>query len=258
MHNLLRAELFRVRKSFVYKLIVCAYLIYEICYNRNEVSNGILYTGISYTGIEWFSRMPAETSYIRFMWVFVAIVVAGDYGNRTYAASFLCGYPRKKVLAAKIVVFFMEMVPIMLIHIAAGTVIWTMRYGFGAEVSIDTAMTIVKSLLYCIFSLAVFGSTYIFLSVLAQNTIGAIGMSFGITQAIGILLGNLSGMIENPILRKPFEFVLRFSILTQLGELKGGTKVIPVPFWQTAFSSVIVTFFMFSMAIYIFNRQDMR
>jgi len=233
-------------------------MIYEIWYNRNEVSNGVLYTGIFYTGIEWFYRMPAETSYIRFMWFFVAIVVARDYGNRTYAESFLCGHSRKKVFGAKIIIFFIEMIPIMLIHIIAGTVIWTMQYGFGEEMNIDTIMIIMKSLLYCIFSLAVFGSTYILFAVLAKNTIGAIGMSFGITQVIGILLGNLSGIIENPVLRKPFEFMIRFSILTQLGELKGGTKVIHVPFWQTVFSSIIVTLFMLFVAAHIFDRQDMK
>lgn len=258
MHNLVRAEFFKLKKSFAYKLIICAYLFYEIWYNRNAVSNGILYTGISYTGIEWFYRMPAEASYIRFMWFFVAIVVAGDYVNRTYAESFLCGYPRKKVFGAKVIIFFIEMVPIMLIHIIVGTAIWTMHYGFGEEMNIETIMIIMKALLYCIFSLAVFGSTYILFAVFVKNAIGAIGLSFGITQMIGILLGNLSGIIENPVLRKPFEFMVRFSILTQLGELKGGTKVIHVPFWQTVLSSVIVTLLMIFLAVHTFDRQDMK
>ena len=61
------------------------------------------------------------------MWFFVAIVVAGDYVNRTYAESFLCGYPRKKALGAKVIIIFIEIIPIMLIHIMVGTVIWCVR-----------------------------------------------------------------------------------------------------------------------------------
>lgn len=59
MLNLIKAEFFKLRKSFAYKFMLGAYLLFEVRYNMNEVFNGILYTGVSHTGSEWFFQMPA-------------------------------------------------------------------------------------------------------------------------------------------------------------------------------------------------------
>lgn len=70
MLNLIKTEFFKLRKSFAYKFMLGTYLLFEVWYNMNEVSNGILYTGVSYTGSEWFFQMPpllyADTRVKRF------------------------------------------------------------------------------------------------------------------------------------------------------------------------------------------------
>ena len=62
-----------------------------------------------------------------FLFIYAADFAAGEYRNRTYAAGFLCGYPRKVLLWAKAVAYFTGLIPFLLIHAVTGTVMWTIQ-----------------------------------------------------------------------------------------------------------------------------------
>ena len=140
MGNLVKCEFFKLKKSLTYKLVLISFLVFEIIFIRNEITIGVLHTGVLYTGAEWFYRMPAQCSYYSgFVFIYVADFVAGEYRNRTYAAGFLCGHPRKVLLWAKAVAYFTGLIPILLIHAVTGTVMWTIQSGFGMGMGVELA-----------------------------------------------------------------------------------------------------------------------
>ncbi|MDE6608369.1 MAG: hypothetical protein K2K54_11545 [Lachnospiraceae bacterium] len=258
MHNLLKAEFFKLSKSFTYKLMIGMYLLFEIWDHMKAVTKDILYTGVSYTGSERFFIMPAGTSYIEFMWIYAAVFVAGDFTNRNYAVSVVCGYPRRNIFGAKAVVYFVGMLPVMLIHAVVGPTVWSMYYGWGREWGSGTVLFMLKPLAYYLCSFAVFGSTYFFFAMLAKNRIGAVAMNLFLTQGIGSVIGNALMLLEDSVIRRLFEFLIQFSILQQVWDLRRGEHEMIYSFRLTFISSVAVTILMMLMATYIFCKHDMK
>lgn len=112
MRNLIKAEFFKLKKSLSYKLILAGFFLTEILLVWNEISVGVNHTGVLYTGAQWIYRLPSQASYyVVFLFLFAADFVAGEFQNRTFAASFLCGYPRRTILWAKAAVYFTGLFP---------------------------------------------------------------------------------------------------------------------------------------------------
>ena len=79
MGNLIKCEFFKLKKSLTYKLVLISFLVFEIIFIRNEITIGVLHTGVLYTGAEWFYRMPAQDSnYIGFLFIYAADFAEGD------------------------------------------------------------------------------------------------------------------------------------------------------------------------------------
>ena len=65
MKNLIQAELFKLKKSTAYKVLLITYLIIEAVIQMNNISNSIAYPKYNptYTGIEWLLNLRQTLLY---------------------------------------------------------------------------------------------------------------------------------------------------------------------------------------------------
>lgn len=258
MGNLVKCEFFKLKKSLTYKLVLISFLIFEIIFIHNEISIGVLHTGVLYTGAEWLYRMPAQCSYyIGFLFIYAADFAAGEFRNRTYAAGFLCGYPRKVILWAKAVAYFTGLIPFLLIHAATGTVMWTIQSAFGMEMSVELAVLIGKALLYCIIGFAVIGCLGFLCTFIARNRIGSLSLCWAVVYILGVMAANAED-IKYPVISKVLVFIFRLTVFLQLGELNGVKNMKHIPLSVTFFSSLAWIALMLLSAKNLFEKRDLK
>ena len=256
MGHLIKAEFYKLRKSLSYKVLLAAFLVFEILFVRNEVTSGIRWTGIVYTGAEWLYRVPGQASYyVGFLYLFAADYVAGEFRNRTLVSGCLCGFLRRQVLYAKAAAYFAGILPFMLIHTVTGPVVWTMQFGFGMGFNVDTIMLVLSTLLYCTLGHLVFGGMGFLGALIARNRIGTVGLSLGVSQILGIVNANAS-LLENPVLTA----ILKLTIFFQLSEFLGNRPLIytHVPLWVMVLTSVIAVAFILLLAKVHFEKHDLK
>ena len=276
MHNLIKAEFYKLAKSPAYKWLLVTCLIFVFIFNRKQISDGMIYTGS-----EWLCMMLTRPNYIIWFSVFAAFYVAGEFTNRTIISSLLCGFSRGKIFWAKSAAFFVGILLIMLTYALTGTAFWSAQYGFGVKFSSSILAIIGKVLIYCLHSLFVFGSSYLLCAVFTRNMVATIGFSLGITQILGIVGGNIEFM-QNPVIRKILGFIYQGTVywqmswnnganpIWQLAELTGENMVwqvgelsksqpdIYIPIWLSVLTSLVVSAIMLAMAANVFKRQDLK
>lgn len=124
--------------------------------------------------------------------VFTAAFLCTEFSKRTFANAFLCGTSRRNVFFAKLAVYFLGLLVLILLPLFVSTSVATMRNGFGADWDV-LALEMTEKLLFYIchrFSMAAFS---ILAASIIQNPIGTLGISVA-----GIYLMSLSwNSVEN-------------------------------------------------------------
>ena len=141
--------------------------------------------------------------------VFTADFVCMEFSNRTFDNALLCGTSRKNVFLAKLMVYFPGLLILILVPLAAGTGVATLRNGFGADwnaVALEVESEFLAYILYR-FSMAAFA---ILVASIIQNPIGTLGISIA-----GIYLVTLNqSTIGNPDTPDMFiAFIIKMAIL---------------------------------------------
>lgn len=252
MRNLLKAEFYKLQKAFVYRMVLLTYFLYMFNQTFKEAASGI-----EYTGAEWFSKMHMHVPYVHCFIILSAFIVAGEFTDRTFLSGFLCGFSRGKVFLAKTTIYFMAILPVMLIHILTGMMIRTFLFGFGMNLNIDTVSYIVKMTGYCIIGFTGFGGFTFLCAMLGRSRVAAIGLSYGALQAIGVFAGNLE-YFKNETIKKPLQFIFSFTAFYQLGELNGGHSDFQIPFVLSIISSWVIFGCMIGISAYAFIKRDLK
>lgn len=180
MVKLIKAECFKLQKLYSFPIILLLTL-----------AIGIMPGFSSYTGCQVYSLgLIPELFDAVLISVFTADFVCMEFSNRTFGNAFLCGTSRKNVFLAKLVVYFLGLLILILIPMAASTAVATLRNGFGADwngVALEIESEILVYILYR-FSMAGFA---ILVASVIRNPIGTIGIS-----SAGIYLVTLT---QNPM-----------------------------------------------------------
>ena len=217
MKNLVKAELFKLRKFIAYKVLLFTYLIVEIAVQMNNISNSIVYPKYnpSYTGIKWMETQHSLTFlYSIVVFLFVAFYLKGDFVRYTFYAGLLCGKPRKSIFLAKLIAVFVGVIPLMLVSFLPGTVLWTIYAGFGMDFGVKAVFLIVKAFVVKqIFSSLLLVSNAVFFSVIAKSKIGTFGWSFGTLYVFGVLQGLIGHYTTIPVFREILLFILNLFYL---------------------------------------------
>lgn len=211
MKNLIKAELFKLKKITAYKVLIFTYLIEEVAVQMNNIGNSVAYPKYNptYTGIEWLMD-PQKTFILHSMVIifYTAYFVNGDFVGHTFYASLLCGIPRKNAFLAKIIAALAGTVPLMLVYSLPGTLLWSIHAGFGMDFGAEVVFLIAKAFVIqiCI-SLLLVSNTVLF-SVIAKSKIGTFGWTFGTLYVLSVFQGNIERIIPIPAFREMVLFLV--------------------------------------------------
>ncbi len=210
MKNLIKAELFKLKKLTAYRMLLLIYLILEIAIQMNNISNSIAYPKYNptYTGIEWLNSQQTFLLYSLVIFLFTAFYVNGDFVDHTFYASLLCGMPRKNAFLAKIIAALVGTVPLMLVYSLPGTVLWSIHTGFGMDFGAEAVFLIAKAFARQILISLMLVSNTVFFSVIAKSKIGTFGWSFGTLYILSVIMGNIERIIPIPAFREIVLFLL--------------------------------------------------
>ena len=208
MKNLTKAEFFKLKKSTGYKVLLVVYLLLDILIQMNNIGNSVAYPKYNpaYTGAKWLMNrhhpsfdcdcyMCIDTKYHslhmlqRLEWLFnkhhtvapdmiaiflfIAFYVKGDFTSHTFYRGLLCGIPRKNTFWAKIIVLFIGIIPMMLMSVLTGTVLWSIHAGFGMEFGTEAVFLIAKAFAQQFLLTLIIVSHGVFVAVIAKSQMGA-------------------------------------------------------------------------------------
>ena len=209
MKNLMKAEFFKLKKSTGYKVLLVAYLILDILIEKNNIGNSVVYPKHvpAYTGAEWLvdRHYPSlfdcecygciDTRYHSFyilqrlewllnqhntvaldmgaIFLFIAFYMKGDFTSQTFYRGLLCGTPRQNTFWAKMIVLFIGIIPMMLMSVLIGTVLWSIHAGFGMEFGKDVVFLIARAFAQQFLLTLMLVSHGVFAAVIAKSQIGA-------------------------------------------------------------------------------------
>lgn len=211
MANLIKAELYKLKKLTAYKALLVIYLVIEAAVQINNISNSVVYPEYNptYTGAEWLLNLHQTLLlYSVAIFLFTAFYVRGDFTDHTFHSCLLCGVPRKNAFWAKMVSLFAGIVPLMLVPSLTGTVLWSVHAGFGVGFSVEAVLIIVKAFARQFLASLMLASHAVFFAVIAKSKIGAFVLSFGALYVFGVLRGNIENIIQIPALSKVLMFLL--------------------------------------------------
>lgn len=184
MAELIKAEFYKLHKlQFFYLFFVFAFVM------------GVLRGFSDYPGYQvyLFGMFPDMFDAVLIS-IFTASFLCMEFSNRTFGGAFLCGASRKNVFLAKLVVYFLGLLVLIIVPPAVSTSAATMRNGFGADWDTVALEVVSKLLFYVLDRFSMAGFTILAASII-QNSIGTLGIGVA-----GIYLVALSqNPVENPV-----------------------------------------------------------
>lgn len=197
MINLIKSELFKLSKSFGFKTL--------FLFNMTAILTAVLLLNAGAKGTG-YKAIIVSLSYILHHavigYLFVAIFFCGEFTNRTFGMSLLCGYSRRKVFLSKILVSLAGLLLLFLIYTAAYTIVMSLGNGFGNGSNVLT-------LLLCgILGNVAMGAVMILVSVIFEKAIATIGIGIGITYSLLWMSANTKDNMM-PILKYTYSYQIQ-------------------------------------------------
>lgn len=186
MAKLIKAEFFKLSRSREFLLLLTAAL-------GMGILNGIMpiRRGYSITGYEVYRIMLVpQLSDVILLCIFAAFYVCGEFSSRTFGRTFLCGYARGQVFFAKMIVYFADLFPIILLPIAVVTAIVTAENGFGVEWGAAMAVDVGARLLCYILDGFFKGSFVLLAASIIRDRLGTFGVALAGLYAMILFSGS--------------------------------------------------------------------
>lgn len=166
MVKLIKAEFYKIHKLHSFRIIILF-----------AVAIGIMSGFSPYTGYQvYYLGLIPESFDAVLISVFTADFVCMEFSNRTFGNAFLCGTSRRNVFLAKLTVYFLGLLILILIPLATSTTIATLRNGFGADWNAAAQEIGSAFLAYFLYRFSMAGFAILVASVI-QNPIGVLGIS---------------------------------------------------------------------------------
>ena len=254
MGNLLKAELFKLRKSFHYKLL----LLFP--FGIGLIFGGLIYYYDSQTvGMRMFSVWGTGTLYnAALISIFAAEYIGSEFANRTFAASISCGAPRRRLFAVKCIIFFLALLPLIYIQDLTTFLILSYKNGLGIAWNMETAAYIANKIFCSSLCNLTMGSFILLLAFCVKCKIVTIGLGLCSVYLLNLLHINA----RSQMLQK----VLRFTFPYQLEEIGRDSSEFmriryfhePVTTEQILISSLIAIVILTLTALWVFQKSDLK
>lgn len=247
MGNLLKAEFFKLMKSFSYKVLLAVSFIIGIIFCITLVRNGSASTGnaaISIMGTGYLYNAA-------FISIFAAEYIGSEFANRTFAGEISCGASRWELSGAKTIVYFIGILPLILLYDLIPACMLTVRNGFGMVWSMDAVVFVIRRLLFCILCNLAMGSYILLLTYLVKSRVAIVGLGIGSLYVLHQICINES----NPALLK----IWRFTFIYQIeADVSGRPMHLPAAFGVVVISSLVAVAGMSFLAALLFQKSDLK
>ncbi len=248
MNNLLKAEFFKLHKSFGYKVLLAVCVCIGVIFGIVVIRNGSGARGADYAAI-----MGSGFLYnVVLVSVFAAGYIGSAYSNRTFAAEIACGASRRELFTAKSIVFFIAILPLILVYDLVTICILTVQNGFGMPWNMETIRFLTQRIVFSILCNYSMGSCILLNAYLVKNQVAAIGSAIGSLY----LLNQCCINERNPMLLKVWQFTFFYQIDSWNASVR--PMHFRVPFGTVVLSSLIAIAGMTILAGWSFQRRDLR
>lgn len=241
MKNLIKAEWFKLSKSFGFKVL--------LLFNAASLFSNIFLLMAGAKG-EGYKMFAIALTYILHHsvigYLFSALYLSSEFSGRTFGTSLLCGCSRRKIFLSKALVFLAGLIILFLVYVGVSTTVISVGNGFGMEFSAKTCKEILLMLLCGMLACITMGAVILLVTVIVKKAVAAIGAGIIITYSLLWLEANFS---ENLVF-------LKYTYSYQMGQLEFfGEGFSPVVFLGV----MVVTFLLaFAAAGFIFERTELK
>jgi len=219
MFNILKCELFKLRKSKSFWIMILANTLISATsffMFTAQIESGAL-INFEINGVSFFLSAFSDSGlYIVYGVIFAVTFICGDFDNRTLQSGISAGCGRLKVFLGKSLVYLAAVSLTYLPYPILNFILASARYGYGVDISADVIIKLVAISFAASAAYSALLSLCALLSFVLQKTGGVIGG--GLSLLIG---GELLGMaavafpaIENVYLLSPYSLVLSVSDMT--------------------------------------------
>lgn len=173
VYNLLRCELFKLRKSKLFLLILGVVIAYS------ALTSVLRYSSIQYGGGS--EAIQGIDMYFEQLSNYLLIAVAGsliattyicmDFDNKTIQDAIACGCSRSSIVLSKSLIYFFTIFITTVSISVASSVIISMAYGFGMEFSVASIFKLIAITLTTSFAYSACLSPCILLSFLSRKPV---------------------------------------------------------------------------------------
>lgn len=245
MKNLIKAEFFKLSKSFGYRMTMILSVMVGLFFAYFAISNSA-----QVSGYQMLSIMDSFVMFhTLFTGVFTAIFLCSEISDRTMGMGLFCGLPRRSVFLSKLVAFFTGLLCLLSAVVVVPVVIMTIVNGFGMELTTEGCVTVLAQVVFFWLVCAAMGSFFVFLALATRNTVATIGAGFGIAQYMLVLASNYvnSGAEKN--------YPVKYSVIYQMFVLADWEHLQKGLFVGVSLVTLVITLI---AAIVIFERLDLK
>lgn len=225
MHNLIKADLLKLKKNITFKIEIAVLLIAPLWI----LIEGILFkTGVIHNAL--FDQGGAKiivlmgwsllTIVIPVLFLFLMpTVISNEYITGFIKITIAQGYPRAKILFSKFIIFLLQLAVFVMIIPILCTIISFILYGWGDIFLWGDIATILGTSVIGILNCTTILSIMFFIAIILKEKVQA--MSFIMFLFIFILL--FSGMIKNEIFHNIYSYTFGQSMFILNIDLSIGT-----------------------------------
>lgn len=245
MKNMIRAEFYKLSKSFGYKVMLALAVgvgLFFCCFAAGSPA-----------GISGYRMLPIMDSFVMFHTiftsVFTAVFLCTEFSDRTMGMSLFCGLPRRSVFLSKLVVYFTGLWCLLSVVVVVPVVVMSIRNGFGLELTSDGCMEVLGQMVFFWLVTAAMGGFFIFLALVTKNVVATMGAGLGIAFCLLVMASNYlnSGMEEYAPAK--YTFVYQMFVLADWEHLHKGL------FFMVCLITLIVTLVLSMM---LFERTELK
>ncbi len=260
MWRLIQSECYKLIKSDYYRRFIVIYLFVAIAALSQDRETKM---GFLLTGYEWFCVRQMMIGWAGIpLPFFVAEYMAAEFTNHGFESALMCGFTRKELFRAKIMVCLMGLLVLTLINTIAGTIITTVLNGFGATLNGMTIVFMVKRFTYYIFAFIITNGVMSFIfAVMTKSKIAVIVLDLVVVELMGSTTGRIWYILKdmkNPVWKEIVHRVFEFTPLYQLDSLLIPEHFRPHQFWQFLLSCSVCLLVVYLLTINLFKRSDMQ
>lgn len=143
MFNLIRLEFYKLRRQWLFKLLLLAVIAISAfsAFSEMQIMAG---AGILGSGKIGFANAFKDMFMLFISGIFAAFYIGSDFSNKTISAQLAQGHSRLSVILAKTLVFFMGTSLIMLLYPLTVAIIHTFAYGWGEPFTVVSLLYILR------------------------------------------------------------------------------------------------------------------